>query len=554
MNCRIFAIACIVIALRCSVAPLTGGSDNPDFKVAGVIIDSTGMPAQNTLVKLIPGAYDAAVDAPLPDSLTKTTDELGRYVLHAPGKGTYTIQTECITDKTRALVFGVSVSRDSTFVPNIVLKRPGTIKVFLPDSVDHANGYLYIPGSDIFRKLNGANGFVVLDSVPAGLIPSISYSSTNSNMRNVIRSDITVSSDDTTVVAMPLWTYAKTLYLNTTASGAAVAGMVSDFPVLVRLSSGNFDFAKDKTGGRDLRFAKPDQTPLSFEIERWDSADGLAEIWVKVDTVYGNDNTHYIVMYYGASPGLIAPSLSNGAAVFDTNAGFQGVWHLNDAQGQTVRDATANHFEGTPSDTAPASVPGMIGAGMQFNGTTSYIRITGTASGKLNFPESGNYTVSSWVYMETLVDTMTEVIVAKGNEDYFLKMYFGPAGDGPRWEFGEFQEASGHWINRVPPVTVNAWKHLTGVRNGLHQDLYIDGLLANDVPGVGIGDTSEHRDESHDVYIGRYPENVIRNFQNYCYWRGMLDEVQISNVSRGADWIKLSSMNQRPDNKLVVFK
>jgi hypothetical protein len=145
--------------------------------------------------------------------------------------------------------------------------------------------------------------------------------------------------------------------------------------------------------------------------------------------------------------------------------------------------------------------------------------------------------------------------VAKGNEDYFLKMYFGPAGDGPRWEFGVFHELDGHLINRQPPVTVNSWKLLVGVRDSLRQYLYIDGVLVNDAPGEGPKtDTTEHRNESEDVYIGRYPSFVSRNFQSFCYWNGIIDEVQMSNVARSADFIKLCYMNQRQDNKLVELR
>jgi hypothetical protein len=38
---------------------------------------------------------------------------------------------------------------------------------------------------------------------------------------------------------------------------------------------------------------------------------------------------------------------------------------------------------------------------------------------------------------------------------------------------------------------------------------------------------------------------------NFC---GCIDEVRVCRTIRSADWIKLSYMNQRPDDRLVVFK
>ena len=35
---------------------------------------------------------------------------------------------------------------------------------------------------------------------------------------------------------------------------------------------------------------------------------------------------------------------------------------------------------------------------------------------------------------------------------------------------------------------------------------------------------------------------------------GLLDEIRIANIQRSANWVKLCYMNQRVDDKLVVFK
>src|SRR5690348_13327999 len=63
------------------------------------------------------------------------------------------------------------------------------------------------------------------------------------------------------------WSYYKTLTFNTT----FISGNVTNYPLLVRLTSTNFDFSQAMTNGEDIRFEDPDGTALSYEIERWNA-------------------------------------------------------------------------------------------------------------------------------------------------------------------------------------------------------------------------------------------------------------------------------------------
>jgi hypothetical protein len=64
-----------------------------------------------------------------------------------------------------------------------------------------------------------------------------------------------------------------------------------------------------------------------------------------------------------------------------------------------------------------------------------------------------------------------------------------------------------------------------------------------------------NRDTINDFSIGRFMKEATypANF-GYCYFKGMIDEVRVSSIARSADWIKLSYMNQRSDDKLLQFK
>jgi len=103
-----------------------------------------------------------------------------------------------------------------------------------------------------------------------------------------------------------------------------------------------FSFAQALAGGLDIRFASSTGTHLPYQIERFDQAGQLAEIWVKAD-VNANDATQFITMYWGKAG---AADSSNGAGVF--NNGFAGVWHMNDGGIGARSDATGNGFNLTP--------------------------------------------------------------------------------------------------------------------------------------------------------------------------------------------------------------
>jgi hypothetical protein len=250
------------------------------------------------------------------------------------------------------------------------------------------------------------------------------------------------------------------------------------------------------------------------------------------------------MVYWGASTGSAQASESNGPAVFDTAAGFQGVWHMNQAAQATARDATFNGYDGTPSDTSPMPVAGAIGTAQRFNGVSACIAMRGTAAGRLDFPQNGTYTVSAWALADSL-DNTYHVIASKQLYQYTLQV----RGDN-RWEFHEFNDA-GRFESTNDQAVIGVWTHLVGVRNGSRQYLYINGELADSV--VKFADTNTVRVTTDDLFIGRLPafDGYGRTWR---FFNGMIDEVGIANVARSPDWIRLSYMNQKAGNTLVEFK
>ena len=380
---------------------------------------------------------------------------------------------------------------------------------------------------------------LIADDVPAGVLPAFYYQQKGNVVppRSFADSLLVVSGGTVSTVCPPRL-LSKKIYLNTTLSGAGIAATITGFPVLIRLTNNNFNFSEAKKNGEDVRFAASGNAPLPYEIERWDSAAQRAEVWVKVDTVFGDDSSHFITMYWG-NPNAVA--ISDGAAVFDTANGFQGVWHMGQAGNATAFDATANHYDGTPSGMIAASaVEGVIGVAQQFDGSTSYITLAGTASSKLSFPENGTYTLSAWVFANTL-DGQAHYIISKGNRNYNLDLSATN-----QWEIYNYLDTKG-WISNLFTAIAGIWHYITGVRNGTNMRLYVDGACVNSTADTTVSSTG--RDTTSDIQIGKRSENT-----SYGFWNGAIDDACIANVPRSADWIKLCYMNQNIVDRLIVFR
>ncbi|MBN1130698.1 MAG: DUF2341 domain-containing protein [Chitinispirillaceae bacterium] len=529
------AVIGALVGTHC-IAPLGGGSEAGNARITGMVVDTSGTPAGGVVVTVRPSDFDPVKDAEVPAANSDTTGPDGIYRVSVRKGATYTIDALVPIQGTRTLVAEVKAQEAETTAPQCTVKTPGTVKVMIPENADHVFGYLFIPGTGLFTFLNDRTGFVVIDSVSAGVVPEVAYSSTNSTIVSTVRYAVPVPSSDTVVVFNPSWKYARQLVLNTTPTGADVSGDVIHFPVCVRLTPSNFVFDQAREGGADLRFTKMDNTPFSYEVERWDPVAGRAEVWVTVDTVFGNSANQSIMMYWGNAA---ATDRSSAAAVFSTAAGFQGVWHLAGEGIGPAGDATINRYDGASAGVeAPSAVEGIIGAAREFDGVAGHFVMANTAASTLNFPENGPYTLSAWVYADTL-DGAYHTVASKGNRQYNIGIM------GSQWGF-TLCPASGGYDVTNSAAEAKAWTHLVGIRNGALQYLYVNGVcvdssITNTYPGTT-------RYTGDDLAIGANPS------KSADFFNGTLDEVRISGVARDPAWIKLSYMNQTADDRLVSFR
>lgn len=545
----IVAVAGIFFLLKCSSPGISaGGSEAGNAKIAGMIIDKEGLPAANTIVTILPSDYNPVTDEPIADSCIDTTDTNGIYYFTVPENHIYSIEAVQQQSLLRALITGISVGAEDSSIEAFMLSLPGSVRILV--SNEGHNGYIYIPGTTFFVREEEENGYTLLDSIPSGVLPSISYASTDSSPPVIMSNNVIVTSGDTTTVLWPNWKYSHDLILNTSSSGAGITEDLNNFPVLVRLSAATFDFNQCMPDGEDLRFLSSNGKLLYHQIELWDRENNHAAIWVRVDNILGNNAKQSITMIWG-NPSAAAPG--NERSVFDTTDGFKGVWHLGEAAAKPFLDATGNHYDGISPDTSrPQQQKGIIGNCQKFDGNTDYITMPNTASSKLNFPSDGYFTVSAWVSLDTL-DYSSQVIVAKGYSQYFLRCTYFPS-DSPLWEFSEFTSPE-IWQACVSTAYARQWSLITGVRAGDRHFLYINGVLVDSTPN-SYNSATWSRDTSQDITIGRFMELITlsNNTSEYCFLRGAIDEVRIESEARSSAWVKLCHMNQRSDDRLVEFK
>lgn len=544
----IFIITCMVIYCRCSSDNIAGGGteDVNTMIVIGKVLNPDGSAASHAQVQLIPADYDPIRDSGLV-ILKGTTDNTGEYRFALKKSGNYNAQIVQLIVQTRAMISNEKVQTDTTIFPPAVLSEPGKIKVTLPENADTNNGYIYIPGTIIFSHLKADSGYLVLDSVPANAVYNIVYSTTTEIKSSVLRFDVPVKSKEVTTISNPGWSYCQTIVLNTTATGAGIAGDVYDFPVLIRLNQNNFDFTLAKVDGSDLNFTKKDNSLLSFEIERWDPIGKMAEIWVQVDTIWGNNINQYINMYWGNKMDQVTTRdtftdiYKKSYSVFDTASGFQGVWHFSEPQGDTLKDATINNFYGLFQGTLNMkSVEGLVGFTGNFDGMSNYVTMPTTVNSKLNYPENGTYSLSAWIYIDT-IDNKYHEIVSKSNQLYGLQV-----NDSNLVRFYEYSAEDAWNVNSAPAIQ-QEWHLLTGVKDGEKQYLYIDGICVDNT-NTAIGEVRK-RVLTEPLCVG----NRVSTSEN-GFFKGYIDEVRIHNRALSADWIKLCFENQCVDEGLVEFR
>jgi hypothetical protein len=321
------------------------------------------------------------------------------------------------------------------------------------------------------------------------------------------------------------WPHASAITINTAAQapGYGIGSDLVNFPYLLRFAGDEFPFAEASRTGKDIRFANAAGTHLPYYIEQWDSTAGIAAVWVKVDTIRGNNSSQSIKMHWGMPN---APDSSRGRYVFSTADGFVAAYHFS--QADSLRDATLNGLHLTNSNTA-ALASSLIGSGRS---------LSGAANTYLSAPDNGPMGVTT----EMTLSAWVKPVDAAADQKVFGKNVYPGRGyllgvknnaiDPECWDnAGTGFRPSGGKIGS------NRWSHVAVTwTTGGKLISYVNGVAANTIDASSLPLSTN----TNKFYIG-----CAGWTQTDLLFKGDLDEVTVSNSARTADWIKLAFLNQR---------
>ena len=256
-----------------------------------------------------------------------------------------------------------------------------------------------------------------------------------------------------------------------TASGYAGSTTLTNFPVLVSVSSEKIDgfkYSQCAAGGADLSFVLADGTVLSHEIDTWNT-EGESTVWVKIPSLA--KDTAFMMRWGDKDPASVTAS--------DVWADYVGVWHLGDAA-DTAACANSSPY-GATYDAVPdgtgkenqkiyAGDDAPVGRARCFSETQ-----TNSCLIVSNYNATGVtsvFTVSTWARVTEIAGN-TQLFWRKtdwnGNSGWYVEH---KAGTRLILLFG----SSGTSVsNSNCPTLLNAWVHVTGVYDGGTATLYCNG-------------------------------------------------------------------------------
>jgi hypothetical protein len=263
-------------------------------------------------------------------------------------------------------------------------------------------------------------------------------------------------------------------------------------------------------------------TQCYIEIDKWDTANKKAWLWIKVPNISHTVDTTLYLYYDHTQPdnttyvGDIGDTPAK--SVWDTD--FKAVYHMRDKDTNKVADSTAN---GNDLVKVGAGNPALITSGViddaqQFNGDSSYASIP--------FVLSVPYTLEFFACPDDI--TLDQAILAFDNSDsggggVVMGIYHG----GDQILIGQYSYQNGlsgissyltngvyeHWCD-VVHTTSNISFYLAGVLKSLVSATY----FSNGAPYRLVG--------------ARHSGTTFGRF-----FKGKVDEVRISDNERSASWV-----------------
>jgi hypothetical protein len=516
-----------LVLLSCScISNLAGAGGSSEtqngFTVLALLPD--GKPAREALVRVRPADYFASTEGVAEDEYSvvdTVTDSYGYLTIDSLENGEYYVEINDTQSCAGLFSFTAGVESGSG-TDTITLSPYARVSGKIEPS-DQYRRYVQVEGMERITAVS-QDGSYYFDDLPEGTY-TFRIISEDPQEPPLLIDSVKAASGGINVVG---YRFSKSIILNTTSEGCDVAEDVFSFPVLIRLGD---ELPVPEDSG--ICFTKDDGTLLAHQVEFWDQAGGSAVVWVKVDTVKGN-NTTLLLMHYGSGTSTYR---SVAEEVFDT-AQFAGVWHLSEVSGNGqghYKDATSHGRDGSGINMVSGRLTaGIIGPCQEFNGVDGFIQIPGLLG------QPASLTISAWI---NSTDSVGEIISIGDNagirfssDSNWVDFYsYHSYGDATSWlPIGarvETPESQWHFVAMV--IDSDAGRAF----------LYVDGVLKSQADMLG---ELLYNKVGSDTYIGQA-------FRESCNYEGLVDEVRVCSRARSGAWLKLCFENQRSDQRLVTY-
>lgn len=495
--------------------PVAGGSSTETSNtLAARFVDDQGTPVAYASVRIRPAGWGSGetIDSILSGGRTRLDtllDSAGRLKADGFRPGRYSVEVA-----SGALSLRRELGTGQAWVLDTLLRAGGVAGRFVPGW----RGVVRVLGTDIeiatdasgaFSRTEIATGIVTLDlrADSGGVVRK-------ARIRTVVPPRAVADLGAVALLVQQeektaLWKHRERRIVDNTKTG--ISRDVLDFPLWVPLP--------DSLAGRedvsDLRVR--DESDSARPVEIAASAPGrVGGIWARMRRVDGASKEHSLDVLWGNDE---APSWSDPSSVFDSAAGWRGVWHF-DRDGSCAVQGCRELSGGAAVDS------GAIGASRRFDGTTSLAAID---AGTL---EPSDLSVSLWVNIQDVAGSEARLVwkdsdgqsslpswgVLLRKSDGAFKVGFRTRG-GPS-DSGTFASiATGRWVH----VAATIDRHRG---TGAKAELFVDGVSS----GVFAVDSIAPTPTRGGLIVGK---GLV----------GRIDELRVARVPRVQSWFALERVN-----------
>jgi hypothetical protein len=214
---------------------------------------------------------------------------------------------------------------------------------------------------------------------------------------------------------------------------------------------------------------------------------------------------------------VAAPTQFSAVILADSPVGY---WRQEDSSGD-ITDSSSNGYDLAPTATPVYSQAGQVDNSINYQNGPTRANITDAASSNA-FDLLNNLTLEAWVF-PIGNQANNGGIIAKnnhsgsvGSHNYTLDWQTLNV---PRLQVNISNPNTNYQVVAAMAVTLSAWTHVVGVRDGTNLFMYIDGALDNTtvIPSSALTDTSQIftigcNSPGTSGHVGRLDEVAVYNF------------------------------------------